>query len=65
MLRFISTTYSCTDIEILNDNIVERDSGFLRERFQVTLQHGDANTGININSSCQTAEIFIIDDDSM
>ena len=49
----------------MNDNVVERDRGFLRERFQVTLQHGDANTGININSSCQTAEIFIIDDDSM
>ena len=64
-MQFIFTTYSCNDIEIVNDNVVERDSGVLRERFQVTLQHGDANTGININSSCQTAEIFIIDDDGM
>ena len=48
------------DIKITGDNKVERDVGFFRESFRVTLESPDNSIRIGEVSS---ARVFIIDDD--
>ena len=56
--------HACVDIEIIDDESVERDTGFFRERFQVTLGES-AGFKATIDPDRNSMLVYIIDDDSM
>ena len=41
---------ACVNIEIFDDKIVERDVGYFKERFQVTLEFGEENTASSLTT---------------
>ena len=45
-----NTTHACVNIEIFDDKIVERDVGYFKERFQVTLEFGEENTASSLTT---------------
>ena len=62
-LLFNSSQVSCIVIEIIDDNYVERDTRFFRERFQVTLGE-TAGLKARIDPGRNLTLVYIIDDDS-
>ena len=52
---------ACVDISITNDELLERDSGFLRETFVVQIRSNDSSVKVGEMSS---AEVVIKDDES-
>ena len=52
---------ACVDISITDDDLLERDTGFLRETFTVQIRSNDSSVKVG---EMRSAEVVIEDDDS-